>query len=127
MPSTDVGDGNVFKLTVVDDAWIDDTTPNHNSDTFLSIGKRAGSRIKRALLKFQDLSINDCEVKKIRWAKLYMYYFEAYTRRKAKLLPKQNNTPTRSKSILLKRHGPKVKLLVKYAKLALTGTPQCLK
>ncbi|KAK3730387.1 hypothetical protein QZH41_004671 [Actinostola sp. cb2023] len=75
---TDTGQGKVYELKVTADSWIANTVEKHNDDAFLSIGHRYGSDAKRAVLKFQDLPSSKCAVDKIRWAKMYMYYEEAY-------------------------------------------------
>lgn len=71
----DFGDGNLFKLTVTQDVWLEDGS-NKNNHNILIVGKHADYDKKRSLFQFQSISSTDCPV--VRWAKMYAYFEYAY-------------------------------------------------
>lgn len=73
----DVGDGNVFKLKVTQDVFLENAS-NKNNQKFLIVGKHPGWNKKRSLIQFQSISSYHCPVTKVRWAKMYVYFEYAH-------------------------------------------------
>lgn len=73
----DVGDGNVFKLKVTQDVWLENQW-NKNNQKFLIVGKHTGWNKKRSLIQFHPITSTDCASTNVRWAKLYIYFEYAH-------------------------------------------------
>jgi len=77
MSPVDVGDGNVFKLKVTQDVWLENSL-NKNNQKFLIVGKHFGWNMKRSLVQFQPITSAECSSTKVRWAKMYVYFEYAH-------------------------------------------------
>jgi len=73
----DLGDGNVFKLKVTQDVWLENAS-NKNNQEFLIVGKHRYWNKKRSLIQFQPIYSSNCPVSKVRWAKMYVYFEYAH-------------------------------------------------
>ena len=68
---TDLGDGTLYKLQVVEDVWLERSTRNYNSYQWLIVGTHVQHSKKRSLLRFEDTP-SACT--KVNHAMMYLYY-----------------------------------------------------
>lgn len=68
---TNVGAGTLYKLKVVEDVWLEQSTKNYNSYQWLIVGNHIQYPKKRSLLRFEDTP-SDC--KSVNQAMMYLYY-----------------------------------------------------
>ena len=68
---TNVGAGTLYKLKVVEDVWLEQSTRNYNGYPWLIVGKHTEYPKKRSLLRFEDIP-SDC--KRVNQAMMYLYY-----------------------------------------------------
>jgi len=73
----DSGDGYVFKLMVTQDVWLENSS-NKNNWQFLIVGKHPSYNKKRSLIQFETITEKYCPVKRLRWAKMYVYFEYAH-------------------------------------------------
>ena len=71
------GDGNIYKLKVVQDVWLERSNVNYNHYRWLIVARLYQFPLKRSLIQFQDLP-SSCPLNKIRWAKMYVYFAYAH-------------------------------------------------
>ena len=69
--TSNLGNGTVYTLQVVQDVSLERNTRNYNYLPYLLVGLHQGYPRKRSLLQFEDLPTN-CTT--IHWAKMYLYY-----------------------------------------------------
>ena len=69
----DAGAGKVYKLSVIQDVWLESGSVNYNSYEYLIVSKHPGYPNKRSLVQFEDLP-SSCPSKKVTSAKMYLYY-----------------------------------------------------
>ena len=65
------GDGNLYKLSVVQDVWVERSTRNYNNWRWLIVGKATLYPKKRALVRFEDIP-SACT--NVNFANMYLYY-----------------------------------------------------
>ena len=64
---TDVDDGTLYKLQVVEDVWLERSTRNYNSYQWLTIGTHLDYPKKRSLLRFEDIPIVAVQQSTMQW------------------------------------------------------------
>ncbi|KAK3748792.1 hypothetical protein QZH41_004948 [Actinostola sp. cb2023] len=72
------GDGNVHKLSVVQDVTLESPNSNYNWLQYLIVGKHPQFPKKRSLIQFESITSNQCPLHKVRWAKMYIYFQYAH-------------------------------------------------
>ena len=70
-PTAQGGEGDVYRLNVVADVWLESSSLNYNSYKWLLVAKHHGYSKKRSLLRFQDIP-SSC--KSINHAMMYIHY-----------------------------------------------------
>lgn len=73
----DSGDGKVHFLNVLEDVVLERGSRNFNYLNQLIIARLRQFPLKRSLLRFESLPAS-CPTQKIRWAKMYVYYYYAH-------------------------------------------------
>lgn len=82
----DVGDGTVFKLKVTQDVALKREW-NNNDKKLLLVGKPFSTNKTRSLIQFQTITSKDCSDTKVRWAKMYLYFYEYHKHHRVKTIP----------------------------------------
>ena len=71
------GDGNIYKLKVVQDVTLEKSNVNYNYLQYLLVARHPQYPLKRSLIQFENLPAS-CPLNKIRWAKMYLYFAYAH-------------------------------------------------
>ena len=72
---TDLGNGDLYRLSATQDAWLERSTSNYGTDSRLLVGFHPGFPKKRFLAQFENLPGN-CT--KMKWAKMYVHFWYAH-------------------------------------------------
>ena len=73
--STDLGNGNLYTLSVTQDSWLEGGSNRGGSHIYLLVGLHPQYPKKRFLVQFENLPSSCTSIK---WAKMYLYFVYAH-------------------------------------------------